>query len=287
MFKVNLQVIANRNIGIHINNGVDGCDPHIHDFFEIAYFLTGSAFHFHDDIKQTVNAGDYVIIEPGSMHYYEKNSDERLTVISLIFVKKVFRYKDQINTFADLILNPIFNIKAENIIPDSTHKVYRDNDGYIRNILNIMIYEYESKGQCYVTAMKNLLTNIIIHMLPSVTKSGAASSNISDYIKDYVSIHYSSEHLLKEIAERTNYSPNYLCTAFKKDTGILFKEFLQRIRISVAANMLLNTSLSIEEISNSVGYKDAKYFSKVFKKIFNITPASYRRQNITSSNTEK
>ena len=72
-------------------------------------------------------------------------------------------------------------------------------------------------------------------------------------------------------------NPAYFSTLFKKVTGQNFVDYLQKVRIKEAQNLLSNTHMPISEIAEKTGYKSAHYFSKVFLKAVGIKPTEYRR----------
>ncbi|MDN5276704.1 MAG: two-component system, response regulator YesN [Clostridiales bacterium] len=72
-------------------------------------------------------------------------------------------------------------------------------------------------------------------------------------------------------------SPYYLSHLFKEELNITFLEYLTMVRMEEAKKLLKDTSLSIVAIASQVGYEDASYFSKVFKKYVGISPAQYRK----------
>ncbi|MDX2189187.1 MAG: AraC family transcriptional regulator [Bacteroidota bacterium] len=81
---------------------------------------------------------------------------------------------------------------------------------------------------------------------------------------------------LNEFALEANYSVSHLCLVFKKDTGISVKEYFSHLKIQRACQYLTHTGMSIKEISQSLGYEDAMYFSRVFSKIMKTNPRAYR-----------
>ena len=70
----------------------------------------------------------------------------------------------------------------------------------------------------------------------------------------------------------------YLSRIFLRETGMTPKEYLVRIRLSRAADLLENSSCTVTETARSVGYDDVYNFSKIFKKKYGISPAYYRQQ---------
>ena len=81
---------------------------------------------------------------------------------------------------------------------------------------------------------------------------------------------------LNQIASQAGITPIYLSTLFKEQMGENFKDYVMRQRMNLAKELLNNESLKIYQVAEYVGYSESKYFSKVFKKIWGITPVYYR-----------
>ena len=81
---------------------------------------------------------------------------------------------------------------------------------------------------------------------------------------------------LETIARLVRMSPNYFCEVFKAETGLTFMEYLTRIRMAKAKELLRGTELTISEISERVGYESIHYFSRLFKEREGMSPKEYR-----------
>lgn len=99
---------------------------------------------------------------------------------------------------------------------------------------------------------------------------------IINNVKKYIDIHYGEEIHLNNLAEQVYVHPTYLSILFKKKTGSNFKDYVTKVRMEKAKEMLKDLSLRISDISNNVGYESSKHFSKVFKKEIGVTPKDYR-----------
>ncbi len=97
--------------------------------------------------------------------------------------------------------------------------------------------------------------------------------NAADYIRE----NYATDLTLEEVAQAVHISPYYLSHLFKEELGVTFIGFLTKVRIEQAKNLLLETNLTIQQISYKVGYQDSSYFTKVFKKMEGRTPTQFRR----------
>lgn len=95
--------------------------------------------------------------------------------------------------------------------------------------------------------------------------------------KDIVRRDYWQEELgLKEIADKMCLNSNYLSSTFKRYAGIGLIEYLNRVRLEEAKKKLEQSMDSIWQIAEDVGYTDQFYFSKKFKKMYGMSPLSYR-----------
>lgn len=93
------------------------------------------------------------------------------------------------------------------------------------------------------------------------------------YIKDYYKLNLKAH----EVADIINISPNYFSSLFNQETGKGFNEYINNLRIEEAKTLLVETPFKVHEIAEMVGYKEYKYFVKVFKEFSNLTPIQYRK----------
>ena len=113
----------------------------------------------------------------------------------------------------------------------------------------------------------------------SIIQIPATVSKLKQYLYD----HFSEELNLTRISREFYLTPSYLCDIFKKYTGCTITGYLLKIRMEKASGMLLNTNLSLVEIAAQVGYSDYNYFSRLFKRYFNISPNAFRKSKNQSS----
>lgn len=97
---------------------------------------------------------------------------------------------------------------------------------------------------------------------------------------EYIEKHYEQENLsLNEAAAVINVSPNYFSAMFSQEMNMTFIEYVTNKRMEKAKKLLRNSNMSTAEIAAQTGYKDAHYFSFVFKKTQGCTPREYRNQS--------
>lgn len=95
---------------------------------------------------------------------------------------------------------------------------------------------------------------------------------------EYINQYYNQKLDLQTVADQLYVSTWHLCKVIKKQTGTNFVDLLNNARIENAKRMLLESNIKIYEIAEDVGYADTAYFSKIFKKITQVTPNEYRNK---------
>jgi len=107
--------------------------------------------------------------------------------------------------------------------------------------------------------------------------SGNKYDKLLKQAKAYIEENYNQYDIsLNAVAASVSLSPNHFSTIFSQELGETFIEYLTRIRMEKAKELLRTTSKKTTEIAYEVGYRDAHYFSNLFKKTQNCTPREYR-----------
>jgi two-component system, response regulator YesN len=105
-------------------------------------------------------------------------------------------------------------------------------------------------------------------------------SPIIQTVLTYIHQHYSEDMSLKTLGHRFHINPIYLGQLFQKEAGDSFTKYLNKLRIDRAKKLLLNSHEKAGQIGKRVGYTDATYFYKQFKKYENATPSEWRKQRV-------
>ncbi|WP_410770476.1 response regulator [Fontibacillus sp. BL9] len=107
--------------------------------------------------------------------------------------------------------------------------------------------------------------------------SGNRSFHVDD-IKEYIDNHYFEDIKISMFTEKYFLSREYLMKLFKQQFGYGIHEYVQKVRMDKAQQLLDDSSLKIQEISEMLGYKDKNYFSKAFRNYYSVSPSEYRSQ---------
>lgn len=276
MINYTTNLIAGRDFGVAFEPNLGNCPIHSHSYIEIAYTVSGEAIHSLNGVKSPLNAGDYVIINPGDIHGYQVTSKEPYVVINCILNARFLYSSAKENNFKNCLMNPMLNFNTSSLSDLNESLVFTNPEPYMRTLFETLMYEYNKKSYKYRTICRNLLNIILLNSARKLTQVSQSTFQLTEYMKDYISIHYAEDNLLQKMGKEVNYSPSYMSTKFKAETGMTFKKFLQSIRIDASISLLHETKMSIAEIASAVGYKDIKHFYSTFKKITHTTPSQHR-----------
>jgi two-component system response regulator YesN len=94
----------------------------------------------------------------------------------------------------------------------------------------------------------------------------------------YIDAHYGECTLsLEEVSSAAQISPGYLSRLLKLETGFSFVDYLTRVRINKAVQIMNDPAVKVYEVAEAVGYQSQHYFSRAFKRVFGRPPVEFRK----------
>jgi len=114
-----------------------------------------------------------------------------------------------------------------------------------------------------------------------INESREQKDPITSFVQQFVNEHLEQDISLDLVADKLNISRSYLSTYFKEKTGESFSEYLNRIRIYKAKEMLGEMDLKIHDISARLGYQSVNSFIRMFKRYAGVTPGEYRKRQLS------
>jgi two-component system response regulator YesN len=128
------------------------------------------------------------------------------------------------------------------------------------------------------TELKEIINQTIDDIIEAMClNKNSKNDNIIQVCKKYIDKCYMEDLSLVATAEKYGFNANYFGSLFKSNTNMTFSEYLLSIRMKHAQDLLTNNNLRIYEIAEKTGYRDVKYFIRVFKKIYGIAPDEFRK----------
>lgn len=132
----------------------------------------------------------------------------------------------------------------------------------------------ESAGAVILLSSINIFLNDLleqIHKIQEIENNPAIEKACK-----FIDTNYKNDITLEETASHCSLSSFYFSKLFKKRKKLTFIDYLTNRRIEEADKLLLETNLSIKEISRAVGYNNPNYFTRVFKRVHSSSPSSFR-----------
>lgn len=128
-------------------------------------------------------------------------------------------------------------------------------------------------------AVKAWTAGVLECCLAAVSASQAAlRSEAIGQAKKYLAEHFCDPVSLEDVARQVHLSPFYFSRLFKEKEGVNFVEYLTRLRLEEAKRLLARTNDTVAAVAARVGYAEANYFSRIFRRYFGVSPSEYREK---------
>ena len=252
-----------------------------HDFFEMVYMKRGKAVFEISGQPAPIGPNDIIIIKPNQPHKFIVKSDSGCEFIVLSF-----RFTGQMHSdYSEISLGDFLNfVSGKESGPFISLKVSQKNDIIV--LLNRILKERESQE------IASEFLNYLLVMELFVLISRALKMEWENSIKDktpklkeliqiavnYIHNNFERDISLGDIAKFVFLSPSYFTRAFKEEVGISPINYLLKVRIARAEELLVETNLKISDIALSVGFSNQQRFNEIFKKYVKMTPLQYRKK---------
>jgi len=248
---------------------------HDHDFTEITYILSGKGQYYVEGTTYNVKAGDLIICNAG-VHHHNIVTDEKEPTVEFFVGFTDYHLKDLPPNTMD--------------IKNNCYLVHTDTE--LRQSLSKLCYAMLAENETNQVGKYFMLKSYLIQFLLLIIRQNSEpqpkqegynfdthyKSYVVNQIVTYLDAHYNEKISLDRIAQNMYLSPVYISKIFKEETGESPINYLIKIRLEKAKDMLTAQNPdSIKKIANDVGYDDAYHFSKLFKKYYGISPLYYRK----------
>jgi len=249
---------------------------HYHDFIEFSYIVSGSVHYKIDDKFYNIKEKTLLVFNPGVYHQESLSNGEQNTELHI-----GFRNIKVDSLPLNYILKEHFDVPVE-------FKQYKDD--FHKCCLEI-IQEQEACEIGKELILKSLIMKLIALFLKETNYIKNKKkldkydfpfydkSNIVKMILEYFDNNYMNIISLDDMSRNMYLSSVYISKVFKEKTGESPINYLINLRLEKAKDLLISTESQVKSIAESVGYKDAYYFSKLFKKYYGHSPCKFRSIN--------
>jgi AraC family L-rhamnose operon regulatory protein RhaS len=238
---------------------------HSHDFHELIIVTKGAGQHILNDTPTNLAQNYICYITPSDRHMYEQVENLHLT--NILFKKNRLSYSPILKNF---LPNESSDSKSWFITNQTMSKV--------EQILQQLDNESRSNTVESRLMMEVLFQHLVVEISRGrlTSQSNDVNDNIILKVIDWLQRNYSEDVCINEISDKFKISSRSLSRKIKQVTNLSFNNYVHRVRINNAMDLLQSTDKSITDIAFEVGYKDSNYFSTKFKRFTKKTPSQYR-----------
>ena len=248
---------------------------HCHDFVSLVYVLSGACTYSIADSIYQVRKGDMLVLNPGVQHGKSMKSGDEVMELHIgfgnIFVEGLPK-----NCLIGPDSCPIVNLQE-----------YEQE--FLKCCSDICYEQENNEPGCDLMLKINVMKLLVLFFKTTCSESHEAEksrvsfdssekSAIVSTLMTFLSDNYMRSISLDTISKSIYLSPAYISKVFKEEMGVSPINYLIKIRLAKARELLLEGRLSIKSVARSVGYEDVYYFSKLYKKYHAVPPSKVKRQ---------
>lgn len=156
-----------------------------------------------------------------------------------------------------------------------------------RQVLSELYAPANEGRDAYVGALVSALTAHVLRgasgqglpNIPSTVTSAYRLHNVMAMIRE----HPEDDHGLEQLASTAGLTPSHFCRVFRKATGLTPHQFVMKTRLDRAGHLLMQSELSLAQISDSLGFKTQSHFTRAFRQFYQETPSDFRRRGREAS----
>lgn len=251
-------------------------EKHSHEFIELAFVLSGNANYHIDGRIVEVSAGDLLIFNPGVEHQCMITETGEPEITEFIVAFSGIKLKEYEWDFIPL--------------PEPGNLMH--TEGELKQKIYKLCLAMSAEKEVWQVGRYHLLRAYLIELLMFVLRDqsdpikddierysfeSANKKYIVSQIVSYFEDHYHEKISLDKIADNMYLSSFYISRIFKSELGETPINYLINIRLEKAKELLLaDETMSVQTAAACVGYKDAYYFSRLFKKKYGYAPSRAR-----------
>lgn len=247
---------------------------HTHDYYEIAVVFSGSIVHNINGESYIMRRGDCCLIRPEDSHFFEDEPGQaQRNCLNANFMCRADFMENALATFGTNCLSMLLSInrplsfKISNTVISKIEKtcLYIQSPGERPTDNNLMICK---------SVIIELLGACVLHQCTQI------HDDFPEWLDSLVLSMQNPDNFSKripELIEGISYSYSYIQKQFRYYMGTSIVSYWSGIKLSHAKELLINSNLTVLEISTRLGYETASHFNHLFKKHYGVSPSSIRK----------
>ena len=217
------------------------------DVYDLTFVLEGSAVYYVDNIEYTVKEGQAIFVKQGQ---FRRAHTEFMRCAAFSFITP-----------------HSFDLTESNIVDWM-------NDPLVKSYITNFNLEWIQKSSEYMLKCTAVFM-LIVHRIILLNQKHAENPS-AEKMKRYIAENCTQPLTVSEVSKFMNLNVVYCGALFKKHTGETILEYVNRLRINYAEELIKSGEFSITQIAEQVGYKDVYCFSKAFKRLRGFPPSALK-----------
>lgn len=233
-----------------------------HSYWELTYVDKGELLTTIDGVSYHLKQGDLIFYAPMQFHTqstFEKISSSYLTI----------NFKMNFN-HADLLCNKIFSLKRDSYFIVTKLIEELSNDNLYSNDLSLCYLK-----QLIIQMLR--LDNSYFHSKPTTHMQQTYENELLNDILLYIDNNIYEKISVSTLCDHFCISTSMLHSLFRKNMNNTAKNYINELKLSKSKELIRNSTHTLSEISEMLGFSSIHYFSKKFKSYFNISPTEYSK----------
>lgn len=255
---------------------------HKHNYIEVIYMCKGETVHYIDGEKVVLKTGELLFLNQHATQEIlpagEKDIGINFIILPEFFDTAFEMMGEEENLLRDFLVGCLcFDPRYASYLHFQVADVLPVQN-LVENMVWTLLSDQPNKRSINQVTM-GLLFLQLMHYTDKISHTlESFEQKLIFQVLTYIDENY-KEGELTELSALLNYNIYWLSRAIKRLTGRTYKELLQVKRLNQASVLLLNTRLSVTDISIAVGYDNTSYFHRIFRNYYGMSPKEYRALN--------
>lgn len=255
-----------------LHNDLCACTLHYHSFFEVEIPYAGQADHYLNDRQYLAQPGEVTLLRYFDAHRYQCTPGDGIRIYNLIF-----------NSAA--LPEEILSLLTRN----SGNLVCRFDGVEFDSLLSDVRFLLEGQtaedaDPIHIHMMRTVFTKLVLSVLQKCLSGNLARAEVPGTpfhnALQIIQCRFRQNITLNQIAREVGVTPNYLGQLFLNHFQIRFTDYLRKVRLEYAKNLLHFSNYSIEQVAFLSGFATDSHFISCFKKAYGTTPRLYKKEKI-------
>jgi AraC family transcriptional regulator, transcriptional activator of pobA len=248
--------------------------PHKHHFYELFLVQQGMATQMVDYQEYTLTENTFFLISQGQLHFFEKRNRENLRGYRLMFTEEFFQMNQLDNQFLFEVIH------LDNTYQNPFVALSSESNSFIFTYFDLLFQEYQ-RSDTYNRALQSLLFLLLaeVHRLLKTPFPSDATKHQAVIFKQFIVLletHFREKWASANYAESLFITPRHLNRIVQDITNQSVTQVIQNRTILEAKRLLTFTDLTIGQVAERLGFEDAAYFARIFRKETGSSPTDFK-----------